>query len=272
MENNVSKSHYRYKSIPLTQKICASLKEDTRFIDFISHGRHYDNGSGFALSSREDWMGHHCEKYLFISENTKKRLQTGCNYWKKNISNEISAIAEDARANFNIDARIEFVYRDEANKCYHLYSFYSDRKNADRAYSFYGLHSAKLIKFIAYFNKAASHLITEANKPENLITITDYTPPPLPELHRKFVDEMKAVGASVNLGDRETEVMILYAAGCSYEQIAEMFCRSPKTIKNHIQHIKQKTGCKDRKDFNVYVRDLGLSGMERFFFSYFSRD
>ena len=134
----------------------------------------------------------------------------------------------------------------------------------------YGLHSSKLIKFIAYFNREASHLITEANKPENLITIPDYTPPPLPETHRKFVEEMKAVGASIKLGDREIEALILYAAGYTAKQIGEMFCRSPNTIEKHIEHIKKKTGCKDRKDLHAYVRDIGLAGMERFFFSYLS--
>ena len=262
---------YLYRSMDDVIRISDPIVKDTGYIYFLNYAKHYDDGKHSDIGTTEGWADNYYKKYNQAC-NHFPRMRTGYNYWKQNTSTEISAIAEDARANFNIDARIEFVYRDEANKCYHLYSFYSDRKNADRAYSFYGLHTAKLIKFIAYFNKAAAHLITEANKPENLITIPDYTPPPLPEPHRKFVEEMQAVGASVNLGDRETEVMILYAAGCSYEQIAEMFCRSPITIKNHIQHIKKKTGCKDRKDFNIYVRDLGLSGMERFFFSYYSHD
>jgi DNA-binding CsgD family transcriptional regulator len=266
----VSKDHFVYKKIPEVLELTSKVYQDSGLVKFHNYIIQYDSGIFFELVTNIEWSENAYQKYVGKMEIARSRLKTGCNYWKQNNQQPLNTMMEDARDNFNIDARIEFVYRDEPNKCYHMYSFCSDRKNADRAYSFYGMHSAKLIKFISYFNRAASHIIAEANKPENLIIITDYTPPSSPEDKRHFVDEMKAVGASVNLGDRETEVMVLYAAGCSYAQIAEMFCRSPKTIENHIQHIKKKTGCTDRKDMNVYVRNLGLSGMERFFFSYFS--
>lgn len=262
-------NHFVRQSAKDVEGLNSEIYNNTNGIKLLNYTKMNDAGNYASLTSHKDWILNFWEKYL-TSDIAIKRMKTGCNYWKQNTSAEITEMAEDARTNFNIDARIEFVYRDEVNKCYHLYSFYSDRKNADRAYSFYGLHTAKLIKFIAYFNKAAAHLITEANKPENLITIPDYTPPPLPEPHRKFVEEMQAVGASVELCDRETEVMILYAAGCTSKQIAEIFCRSISTIETHLEHIRKKTGCKDRKEMNVYVRELGLSGMERFFFSYFT--
>ena len=262
-------NHIRFIQVPDAIKISEPILRDTGYIKFCCHVVFYDDGKCAEVGTKKEWMENVYDKYM-NKESSTPRLKTGYNYWKQNRHQQITAMAEDARNNFDLTSRIEFIYRDEANKCFQVFAFYTDRKNEDRAYNFYGLHTAKLIKFIAYFNKAAAHLITEANKPENLIAIPGYTPPPLPEPHRKFVEEMKTVGASVNLGDREIEIMILFAAGCSYEQIAEMFCRSPKTVENHIANIKKKTGCKDRKDFNIYVRDLGLSGMERFFFSYYS--
>jgi len=123
------------------------------------------------------------------------------------------------------------------------------------------LHTTKIINFIAYFNRTSQALIAEANKLENRILIPQYSPPNLPEKTRDFVTEMKAVGATYDLGDRETEVMILYAAGCSAKQIAEMFDRSLCTVETHITRIYKKTGCKDRKELNIYVRNLVLTGL-----------
>ena len=115
-------------------------------------------------------------------------------------------------------------------------------------------------------------IIAEANKPENHIIIPNYIPPNLPEKTRDFITEMKTVGAAYKLGDRETEALLLYAAGYTAKQIGEMFHRSPKTIEKHIEHIKNKTDCKDRKDLHAYVQDIGLAGMERFFFNYFTHE
>ena len=240
-----------YTSILEVQKISKPVLDDSGYIKFLNHSSIYDNGEYTDLGTVKDWAKNYYNKYHSKLDTHKKRINIGINYWKKNTSTEISKIAEDARNNFDIDARIEFIYRDEPNKCYHMYSFYSDRQHADRAYSFYGMHTIKLIKFIAYFNREAAHLIAEANKPENRIIIPDYTPPELPEKTRDFVAEMKAVGAAYKLGDRETEALLLYAAGYTAKQIGEMFHRSPKTIEKHIEHIKNKTGCKDRKDLHA---------------------
>ena len=268
----VSDNHLSFKIIPEIIKISEPFYKNTGYIRFSNYVIQHDNGGSTEISTHKSWARHVYDHYIEHPNNTKKRINIGINYWKKNTSTEISKIAEDARNNFDIDARIEFIYRDEPNKCYHMYSFYSDRQHADRAYSFYGMHTIKLIKFIAYFNREAAQLIAEANKPENRIIIPDYTPPELPEKTRDFVAEMKSVGAAHKLGDRETEALLLYAAGYTAKQISEMFHRSPKTIENHIDRVKKKTGCKDRKDLHAYVQDIGLAGMERFFFNYFTHE
>jgi DNA-binding NarL/FixJ family response regulator len=152
-----------------------------------------------------------------------------------------------------------------------MYSFCSNRKNADKAYSFYNLHATKLLKFIAYFHLEAANLILESEKPENRIIIPSYTAPYITKKTRNYVAEMKAVNVGCALSDREFEVMLLYAAGCTTSQIAEMFHRSAYTVGVHIKHIHHKTGCKDRRELNIYVRNHGWSGLERFFFSYFSK-
>lgn len=270
MEDRLLKTHHRFTSIADVVKVSKYLNDNTDYINFMGCGRVYDNGHDTYLTTNKDWLEYYSKKHLYNTSITKKKLKTGINYWKQNKNQQITEIMEYARDNLDIAARIDFISRDEINKCYHLFSFYSKRKHEDKAYSFYGMHAIKLIKFISYFTQKAAYLIAEANKPENHIVIPNYTPPNLPEKTRDFVTEMKAVGATYKLGDREAEALLLYAAGYTAKQIGEMFHRSPKTIENHLDRIKKKTGCKDRKDLHAYVRDIGLVGMEQFFFNYFT--
>ena len=262
----LNRNHYLFKSAPKIQEI-VNVFEQNNIVKFLNYYRQYDYGEFFDLSSQTEWCDNFCANYL-KPENAIKRLNTGVNYWEKNTNQNINEIAEDARNNFDIDARIEFIYRNEKQKCYHVYSFYSNRKNADKAYRFYDMHSTKLLKFISHFNYAAAHLIAEADKPENRIQIPSYIPLDVKNIKRDYVAEMKAVNAGCALSDREFEVILLYAAGCTAQQIADMFHRSSHTVIAHIKHIHAKTGCKDRKELNVYVHDHGWNGLERFFFSY----
>lgn len=265
------RNHFIYKNMPLIRGVSENLYKESS-VHFYAYVKIYPDGSICSFPNDfPDWVSHFTKKYQPNLEITNSRLKDGINYWKKNTSPIIIEAQEDARNNFDIDARIEFVYHDKQKNIYHLYSFCSTRKLAEKAYSFYGLYRTKLMRFINYFHKELEDLIILGHQKENRLYIPNYSNTGIPShTRRHFVTEMKSVGASLQLGDRETEALILYAAGYTSRQIGEMFCRSPKTIDKHIEHIKKKTGCKDRKDLHAYVRDIGLAGMERFFFSYFS--
>ena len=248
--------------------IAKPLSEDSD-VKFLVYLKHYDDGSFISLqSNREDWTAYVCEKYL-DADLVKPRMQCGINYWHRNSAKNISIVSEDARKYFDIDARIEFVYRDEKQKCYHTYSFYSDRKHADKARLFYDIHRAKLLKFIAYFNTKAIHLINEGEKPENKIYLTGYSlENPLVTPKRNYMEELKREYPNTKHSDREFETLILFANGCTTKQVADIMCRSEVTIETHLGHIRKKTGCKDRRDLKIYVREHGWEGLEKFFFSY----
>ena len=266
MKNKVPKAHYRYKVIPEVIKITEPLSNDVSYLNFIGHGIQYDNGLNTHLTTNKEWVDHYYDKYLFSPPNSINRIKTGVNYWNKNTSDSISKINEDARDNFDIDARIEFVYRDDIHECYHLYSFVSNKKNAAQAYHFYDIHRAKLLKFIAYFNKKAAHLISESNKPENLIQIPGYSVDDIDDPRRNYAEELIAENKNTNLSDREFETMLLYAYGLTGKQLAEVFSQSVRTIESQLIKIRQKTKCKDRKELQLHVRQNGWSGLERFFF------
>ena len=155
-------------------------------------------------------------------------------------------------------------------KIYHMYSFGSKTGNADKAYSFYGLHSAKLLKFIVHFNKLIAPIITaEGHKPENRTHIANYEVNHIKNTQRNYAEEMILQNTSLELTDREFEVIILYATGCTASQIAQMLSKSERTIETYILNIHNKLGCRDRKSLHRYVAIQGWIGLERFFLTIF---
>jgi pimeloyl-ACP methyl ester carboxylesterase/DNA-binding CsgD family transcriptional regulator len=60
------------------------------------------------------------------------------------------------------------------------------------------------------------------------------------------------------LTERERRVLDSVASGLSNAQIATSLCISPKTVRNHINHIFSKLGVQDRAHAIVQARDAGL--------------
>ena len=258
-------SHHLYKSSPDIMAFSEKLLKDTQYIHFCSYNRPYDNGKVAVLSSREDWSRNTYEKY-FDSSSCLPRINQGWNYWKRNENKTISYLSEDARDNFDIAARIEFVARDEVNKCYHLFSFYSDRDHEDRAYRFYDTYRGKLLKFISYFQREASKLIKKANQPNNLITIPGYSTDAIVNPMRDYDAELKRENIETEMSSRAFEIMCMYCNGYSAHQIADMLNKSLKTIEGFISvELYKKHGFKNRADMRKYIIDNGYDNLDVFF-------
>lgn len=268
MKNHVPKTHHRFITIPQVTKVAQCITDQTGYISFLGYGGIYDNGMNFHLTTNKEWAAYYYNKYLFNPSIVKKRLNSGVNYWKKNKAHDIKLIHEDARDNFDIDAWVEFTYRDNVNQCYYIYSFVANRKNADKAYLFYDIHRGKLLKFITYFKQQAAHLISEAHKPENLVSIPDYSTEGIENPLRNYAMELEQENPNTKISDREFEIMLIYAAGYTTKNIGEMLHKSEKTIESHVHSIKQKYGFPDRVAMKKYLIAKGHDGLEKFFFSY----
>ncbi|GGG04920.1 MULTISPECIES: LuxR C-terminal-related transcriptional regulator [Cysteiniphilum] len=252
--------------IPSIRKISAKFTQETN-IHFSSLIINHCNGtSSDFCACPEEWVRHSYKKYD-VAKIAKHRLITGINYWKRNKSQYISEAAEDARENFDMDARIDFIYRDQHQNKYYQYSFYANKKHADEAYRFYDLQRAKLLKFISYFNEKAKEIIIDGLKTENVVKFGEHLPP-YDQIKRSYAHELLQENASFDLSDREFEVLILYASGCSASQIAKMLNKSINTVSTHLKIIRSKTYCNDKKSLRRYLIDHGWDGLERFFFSY----
>ena len=63
---------------------------------------------------------------------------------------------------------------------------------------------------------------------------------------------------SENLTDRELEVLRELVAGESDAAIAEKLFMSLRTVKSHIQSMREKTGFRNRTELAVRARESGL--------------
>lgn len=251
--------------MPEVIKLSQPLFEDTGYVNFLNCASIYDNGKYSNLATTKDWADNFYAKYNNKSQNTLVRMKQGWNYWKRNKAREIGEIMEDARDNFDIAARIEFVSRDDVNKCFHLFSFYSDREHEDRAYYFYDVHRGKLLKFLSYFQRAAAKLIKKANQPNNLITIPGYSIEDIENPFRNYNEELRLENEYTEMTSREFEVMCMYSNGFTLQQIADMLGKSRANIDTFCTRLFTKHGFKDRSDMRKYVIANGYDNLDSFF-------
>jgi DNA-binding NarL/FixJ family response regulator len=61
-----------------------------------------------------------------------------------------------------------------------------------------------------------------------------------------------------DLTPAEIRVLDLLAAGVNNERIAQNLAITPKTVRNHINHIFHKLGVEDRAEAIVLAREHGL--------------
>ena len=64
---------------------------------------------------------------------------------------------------------------------------------------------------------------------------------------------------SLGLTQREQELVPLLARGASNKEIADQFCLSEQTVKNHLYRMKQKVGATDRLAIVHLCRSYGLN-------------
>ena len=255
-------------------KISEPLQKEAN-IDFMLYTKYFDDGTIVDLTTKKDWVNHYYAKYFIGKEHSisADRFKSGVNYWRRSTNPITLEIKEDAYDNFDIDARIDFVYRDESNKCFHSYIFCTNKKNANKAYAFYGNHMSKLLKFIPYFNKKAHNLIIEADKLENRLIIAKHKPIIIEKAiaPRNLTEELRRENASFEPTSREFEVLLLYAHGVSKAKIGQMLNKSENTVMTHLQHIRNKSHLTDRFSMMMYLKDRGEDMCINFFFPYVPR-
>ena len=219
----------------------------------------------------EDWVKHFNATYLHYPSITSTRLISGFNYWKNNKNQYLTLSQEESRQHYDLDARIECIQKDHFNDCFHIFSFGARCKNIDKAYSFYGLHRGKLLKFISHFHLASKRLITLCDQSDAIVQIPNYDLVNVKDPQKRdYAEELRKENINFNITtDREFEMMIMFASGQTTLQISQKINKSVSTIETHLNHIRKKLCLTNRADFKKYLDDQGFLFLERFFFNYY---
>ena len=82
-------------------------------------------------------------------------------------------------------------------------------------------------------------------------------------LIEEFADQPAATPVQVNPGlalltEREHEVLVAVARGCSNAEIAEPLCMSPATAKTHVSRVLTKLAVRDRAQLVVVAYESGV--------------
>ena len=59
-----------------------------------------------------------------------------------------------------------------------------------------------------------------------------------------------------SITDRQREVIVLIAAGCSNDEVGERLGISPRTVKAHCDVLRQKLGVRRRRQLPIAYRSL----------------
>lgn len=63
-------------------------------------------------------------------------------------------------------------------------------------------------------------------------------------------------GRQPSITDRQREVIVLIAAGCSNDEVGERLGISPRTVKAHCDVLRQKLGVRRRRQLPIAYRSL----------------
>lgn len=267
--NENYKSHFMFKHTDKLREINKPLFNESS-VYLVWYAQIFRDGSYANLTTHASWSENCFEKGYNSSNLMNSRIVTGVNYWKRLSNKNLSLAAIDARENFDIDARIEFTDYNKAQDCFFIYSFGASRKNADKAYSFYGNHLSKLMRFITYFRQEAQDLILQAAEKKNRLITPDFIQPSIQNscVSRDFPMEIAREHMEFSPSDKEWIVMLLYAHGLQKEVVARMLNKSLPTIVTQIESIKNKTGLMNRFEMMMYLKDKEEDKNINFFVPY----
>lgn len=146
--------------------------------------------------------------------------------------------------------------------------WFSGDKNRSNLQHFLSCNKNLLLKFIDYFNSfkqalyipSSSDLIKDLFKFENGFQINLSSRQSLNEASTiiKFLNDLKfsTVKSGGNLSPREIEILLILRQGLTSKSIAKKLALSPKTVENHIEHIKIKTQIRFKSDLIEYSKSL----------------
>jgi DNA-binding CsgD family transcriptional regulator len=244
-------NHHFLTSSNEVDEIIKPLKNFFGVTSFV-YQKNFLDGSEIRLSNQPEWVAFYFEQELYkesIFEHAPNLYQKSHLLWAS-LPQHKSVLCK-ARE-FNIDHGITFIEPQE-DGC--EFFFIGTTPGNIGILSSYLNHLDLLKRFLIYFREKAAPLIERAQR--NRIVINDKAIQ-APQLITNQQIDRNAFLTTLNKANfvfspREIECINLLLSGYNLKMIAYELKISYRTVETHIQHIKEKSGCRTKAELVKFL-------------------
>jgi LuxR family quorum-sensing system transcriptional regulator SolR len=248
--------------------LCAHIKKIG--VTYFSHTRIFDDGSRFDLNNNPVMI----EQFYFNKDEIYKAYAPEVN--PRTVETDIVCLdsfhnnkaAEFLRECYGIDHMI--VKIDKHDGYCDSWNFGTSRNNHGFYATFF--RNQEMIKLFIEFYLSKAEDIIEACSKDRIIVVSDSAPSTndiiMPGADARVCDEVHSallaqinklkIGSCEHLTKTEIRCCQLLLEGMSRKEIANILCKSPRTIDTHIQNIRQKLNCSTKAQMMSVLRSMGF--------------
>jgi DNA-binding CsgD family transcriptional regulator len=245
--------HIVYEAFDAVKQICAPL--NTIGIKGFVYKKLYHDGSFIDLATDAAWGDFYFKKFFDCEYDLPEVHEH--HYYMDNVLlwelNQNNMLWHDAKEQFGHANGIS-IYKHH-DKFTEIYCFYGERDH-HTLNDFYVNNLDLLKRFAVYFNEQAADLIARGEK-YKLKTPTHYCSKQPQIAHRqpqldfeKFFHDtgtrIYAINPNNHLTPRELECLHWLSLGKTNDEMASILSITPRTIKAHVRHMKDKLECKNQ--------------------------
>lgn len=268
----IPENHHFFSVTNEVTQICNPLFK-TYAINGFYYLRVFDDNTGYILMSHREYLEYHAKQDYPVSPPISNKLLTDKFSFlglPDQINKSFNPVYNAARNFFDLDYPFYMVER--YNNYYDTYTFTSSCKNHS-ILNFYLNYRDILENFKFYFLEKASQLIKIAAC--HKVSIPDplrptfgglkKTPSEVKNFKQQFLNKIPVEHYVVNhleqkvaFTKKEIESLKLLNMGHTAKEISERMFLSPRTIEEHLEHIKHKLGVKKKSEIIAKIIQLNV--------------
>lgn len=249
-------NHYSLSITKDIVEICEPLK---RFgIDYFCFARCFRDNSVFALISDANLYQHHFKNEYPVSPNISQKIVKN-NFFHLALQNEnddYSQAVYDYKNLFNVHHPLFFFECYDSYVDFFIYSY--NKSNTSEAVNSYMNNFDALEGFKTYFKYQADTLIKNSN--QHKIYIPEHMQFNFNEiiLPAHQIKENNNFCDKISLTEKQRNCLFLTLKGKTAKEIARLTGVSFRTVQFHIEAIKIKFNCRDKKELIEKAANLTM--------------
>lgn len=213
-----------------------------------------NDGYWELLGNLPDWLDHSASKEFFKIDPSLLHpdyYETGITYISDHtVPDFLKAMLDECKRAYDINHTLCIFEKNNHGGDWYFFATTQDNKNITNTYI---ANVQSLYRYIKYFNSEAKKIL-QANldfkvnipllknepfdSPKNKIDLTPIT----------FIDDDISDFGDICISPRENDCLKYLVSGKTIKETAKLLNLSPRTVEEYINRIKQKTGCKYKRD------------------------